>query len=333
MLHLIAPQLLVRYLGPAMIAVAFMPSLYAAQRDEPASYPMKPIRFLVPYSAGAGTDTTARVVAAKLAERWGQQVVVDNRTGAAGSIALEATANATPDGHTICLITASQAVLPASGQKLPYDITKDLRPVGQVSSLVYVVYHPPSVPVKSIKELIAYAKANPGKLNFGSSGVGSLQHVAGELLNHMAGIKLVHVPYRGATNIITAMIANEVQLGFNTMFGVRPQVQAGRLRWLAITSAKRSPIVDLPTVAESGLPGYEAAQWYGIVTSSRTPTAIVTKLNEAVAELLRAPEVMQRLTADGSELVGSTPEQFAAHIKSDIEKWRALVKTANLQLN
>jgi len=324
---------LAKLLALGAFCSSVVPALHAAEIDSARGYPAKPIRFIVPYPAGAGTDTTARTVAAKLAERWGHQVVVDNRTGAGGAIAIESTANANPDGYTLCLITASQAVSAASGQKLPYDLRKDLRPVAQVTSLFYVVYHPISLPVKSVKELIAYAKANPGKLNFASSGVGSLQHVSGEMLNYMAGIKMVHVPYRGAASIITAMLANEVHVGFNSMFGVRPQVQAGRLRWIAITATKRSPVVDLPTVAESGLPGFEVAQWYGIVTSARTPTPIVTKVNAAVREILQAPDVAQRLTADGSELVGGTPEQFAAYITSDIEKWRKLVKAANLQLN
>jgi tripartite-type tricarboxylate transporter receptor subunit TctC len=297
------------------------------------AYPNKPIRLIVPYSAGAGTDTTARIVAAKLTEKWGQQVVVDNRTGAAGAIGVEYTASANPDGYTLCLITASQAVSAASGQKMPYNILTDLRPVTQVTAVFYVVYLPLSVPAKSMKELIAYAKANTGKLNFASSGVGSLQHVAGELLNLMAGIKMVHVSYRGAANIIPAMLANEVQVGFNSLFGVRPQVQAGRLRWVAITAAKRSPLIDLPTVAESGLPGYEVQQWYGIVTSAKVPTSIVTRLHSAVSESLQAPDVVQRLSADGSVIVGSTPEQFGDYIKSDIAKWTRLVKEANLQLH
>ena len=243
--------------------------------DSAANYPSKPVRFIVPYSPGAGTDTTARTIAAKLAEKWGQQVVIDNRPGASGVIAVEQTALANPDGHTICLFSASQATIESTGQKLPYDITKDLQPVTQVTSVFFVVYHPPSLPVKSIRELIAYAKANPGKINYGTSGIGSLQHFAGELMSHTAGIRMVQVPYKGAANIVTAMLANEVQLGFNSMFSVRPQVQAGRLRWLAITAGKRSPTVDLPTVAESGLPGYDVVQWYGIITSARVPAPIV----------------------------------------------------------
>ena len=317
----------------ACIAPAFAAPLHAAQSDALSLYPNKSIRFIVPFAPGAGTDTTGRTLAQKLGEKWGQQVVVDNRTGAAGAIGVEYTMNANPDGYTICLISATHSTDAATNPKLPYDLTKDLQAVSQVTSLFYVVYHHPSVPVKSIKELVAYARANPGKLNYGSSGTGGLQHFAGELFNHMAGTKMVHVPYRGAGAAIPAMLANEIQLGFATLFGVRPQVQAGRLRWLAITSGKRSPVVDLPTVAESGLPGYEVDQWYGVITSAKVPRPIVAKLHGAIADALKSPDVAQRLASDGSTPVASTPEQFGAHIKSEIGKWRKLVKDANLTLH
>jgi tripartite-type tricarboxylate transporter receptor subunit TctC len=306
---------------------------HAAQSDPAANYPNKPIRLIVPYSAGGATDITARVIGAKLTEQWGQQVVVDNRTGAGGAIAVEFTSNATPDGHTLCLFSASQATATAAGQKLPYDLLRDLQPISQSISVFYVVYHNPTLPVKSVKDLIAHAKANPGKLNYGTSGVGSLQHLAGELLSHMTGVKLVMVPYKGAANITTAMAANEVQLGFNSMFSVRPHVQAGRLRWIAITSARRSPLVDLPTMAESGLPGYEVTQWYGLITGSRVPKPIVEKLSAAAVQAVKAPEVAQRLTADGSEIVGSTSQEFDAHIKAEVAKWQKLVKAANLRFD
>ena len=297
-----------------------------------SSYPRKPIRFIVPYAPGAGTDTTARAISAKLVERWGQPIVVDNRSGAGGVIGVEAGVNANPDGHTIVLVTNSQAVIQASGQKLSFDLAKDLQPITQVLSVFYVVYHPPSLPVTSIRELIAYAKANPGKLNFASSGAGSLQHIAGELFNQMGGVSLVHVPYKGSAGMITGALANEVQLGMSSLFSVRPQVQAGRLRWLAITAAKRSPVVDLPTVAESGLPGYVVDQWYGIAAPARVQKPIAAALHAGITEALKAPEVAQRLTADGSVVIGTSPEQFGAHIRSEIAKWKKLVKEAKLQM-
>ena len=308
--------------------------LAAAQADAVKDYPNKPIRFIVPFTAGAGTDTTARTIAQKLSEMWGQQVVVDNRTGAAGAIGVDLTAQAAPDGYTICLISASNAVNSATNPKLPYDLTRDLQGVTQATTLFYIVYHHPSVPVKSIKELIAYAKANPGKLNFGSSGTGGLQHFAGELFNHMARVKMVHVPYKGTAGVTVAMLAGDVQVGFGTLFGVRPHITSGRLRALAITAGKRSPAVpDLPTVAEAGLPGYEVDQWYGVITSAKAPRPIVAKLSAAMAEALKSPEVVQRLSHDGSTPVGSSPEQFTAHIRSEIAKWRTLVKEAGLELH
>lgn len=306
--------------------------LHAAQPDAAAKYPDKPIRLIVPFSPGAGTDTTARTIAQKLSEKWGQQVVTDNRPGAAGAIGVEYTMNANPDGHTICLVSASLSTNSATNPKLPYDLTRDLQAITQATSLFYVVYLNPSLPVKSVKELIAHAKANPGKLNYGSSGTGGLQHFAGELFNHMAGVQMTHVPYKGAGTVIPAMLSNEVQVGYSTLFGVRPQVQAGRLRWIAITAAKRSAAVDLPTVAESGLPGYEVDQWYGIITSSKVPMPIVRKLNAAIVESLKSPDVIQRLASDGSTPVGSTPEQFGAHIRSEIAKWKKLVREANITL-
>jgi tripartite-type tricarboxylate transporter receptor subunit TctC len=307
--------------------------LHAAQGDSAADYPTKPIRFIVPFAPGAGTDTTARTIGQKLGDKWGQQAVVENRTGAGGAIGVELTANANPDGYTICLISASNSVNSATNPKLPYDLTKDLQGIAQATSLFYVVYIHPSVPAKSIKELIAHAKSNPGKLNFGSSGTGTLQHFAGELLNHQAGINIVHIPYKGTAAVIPAMLAGEVQVGFGSLIGTRPQIQANRVRGLAITSRKRSPAIDLPTVAESGLPGYEVDQWYGVITSAKVAKPIVNKLSAAIGEALKEPDVVKRLATDGSTPVGSSPEQFNAHIRSEIAKWRKLVKEANLQLH
>jgi tripartite-type tricarboxylate transporter receptor subunit TctC len=308
--------------------------LSAAQADAAKNYPNKPIRFVVPFVPGAGTDTTARTIALKLSEMWGHQVVVDNRTGAAGAIGVDITAQAIPDGYTICLISASHSVNSATNPKLPYDLTRDLQGISQATSLFYVVYHHPSIPVKSIKELVAHAKANPGKLNFGSSGTGGLQHFAGEMFNHLAGVKMVHVPYKGTAAVTVAMLAGEVQVGFGTLFGVRPHMTSGKLRALAVSTAKRSPAVpELPTVAEAGVPGYEVDQWYGVITSAKVPKPIVNKLSAAIAEALKAPDVAKRLAADGSTPVGSGPDQFTAHIRSEIAKWQKLVKEAKLVLH
>ena len=320
-----------RFLAAAC-ALAIAPALHAAQSDPAANYPQKPIRFIVPFSPGAGTDTTARTIAQKLSEKWGHQVVADNRTGAGGAIGVDYAAKAIPDGYTICLISASNSVNSATNPGLPYDLVKDLQGISQATSLFYVLYIHPAVPAKSLQELIAYLKANPGKLNFGSSGSNTLQHFAGELLNHMAGVKIVHVPYKGTAAVIPAMMAGEVQVGFGSLIGTRTQMQAGRLRGIAITAAHRSPAVDLPTVAEAGVPGYEVDQWYGVITSALVPQPIVRKLNAAIVEAIHQPDVGARLAADGSTPVGSSPAQFNAHIKSEIAKWKKLVKEANLPL-
>ena len=286
----------------------------------------------MPFSPGAGTDLTARTLAQKLNEKWGQQVVADNRTGAGGAIGVDFAAKAIPDGYTICLISASNSVNSATNSTLPYNLEKDLQGITQATSLFYVLYIHPSIPAKSVAELITYTKANPGKLNFGSSGNNTLQHFAGEMLNHLAGIKIIHIPYKGTAAVIPAMMAGEVQVGYGSLIGTRPQMQAGRLRGVAITAAKRSPSIDLPTVAESGVPGYEVDQWYGVITSARVPQSIVKKLSDAMIEGLQQPETAARLAGDGSIPVGSSPAQFTAHIKSEIAKWKRLVKEANLKM-
>ncbi len=322
------------FISACCAGALFAPALYAAQSADPAAnYPNKPIRMIVPFAPGAGTDTTARTIAQKLSEKWGQQVVVDNRAGAGGAIGVDYTAKANPDGYTICLISASVSVNSATNPKLPYDLEQDLQGISQATSLFYVVYIHPTVPAKTIKELIAHAKANPGKLNFGSSGTGTLQHFSGELFNHQAGIKIVHVPYKGTAAVIPAMLAGEVQVGFGSLIGTRAQMQANRVRGLAISAQKRSPAIDLPTVAESGLATYEVDQWYGIIAPAKVPKSIVMKLNGAIIEALKQPDVANRLASDGSIPVGSTPEQFNAHIRSEIAKWKRLVKEANLQLH
>jgi tripartite-type tricarboxylate transporter receptor subunit TctC len=319
----------------AMLFLADVTPVHAAAAGDSAkAYPNKPIRLIVPFVAGAGTDITARAIGVKLAERWGHQVVVDNRPGAAGTIGVEITAQATPDGYTICLISASHSVNAATNPKLPYDLTRDLHAVSQATSLFYVVYVNPAVPAKSVKELIALAKANPGKLNYGSSGTGGLQHFAGELFSYLAGVKLVHIPYKGGAAVIADVLAGQIQMGFGTLLSTRAHMKAGRLRLLAVSTRERSPSApELPTVAESGVPGYEVDQWYGVITSAKVSPAIVNKLAAAVAEAVKSPDVAQRFSAEGSTPVGSSPEQFGAHIKSEIAKWRKLVKDAGLALH
>jgi tripartite-type tricarboxylate transporter receptor subunit TctC len=306
--------------------------LSAAEADPAPGYPAKQIRMIIPFAPGAGTDLTARTIALKLSEKWGQQVVAENRTGAGGTIGVDMTAKAEPDGYTICLISASNTVNAATNPGLPYDMTRDLQGISQATSLFYVLYIHPSVPAKNVAELVAYARANPGKLNFGSSGNNTLQHFSGELFNHLAKVKMVHVPFKGTAAVIPAMLAGDVHVGFGSLIGTRAQIQQGKLRGIAITAAKRSTSVDLPSLAESGLPGFEVDQWYGIITSAKVPQNIVRKLNGAIVDAVNQPDVASRLAADGSIPVGSTPEHFNGYIRSEIAKWKRLVQEAKLQL-
>jgi tripartite-type tricarboxylate transporter receptor subunit TctC len=314
----------------ACVAFAAAP-IFAQSQDQ---YPTRPVRLIVGLAAGGGVDTTARAVAQKLTEAWGQQVIVDNRTGATQAIALDLTAKAAPDGYTICMITGATTINSAVNPKLPYELTKDFAAVSQVSTAYYVVFLSASMPVKSIRELVAYARANPGKVNYGSPGTGGSQHLAWEMFGHMTGTRLVHVPYKGAPAFVAAMLAGEIQVGMSSLINVRPHLSSGRLRALAITAKERSPSVpELPTVAEAGVPGYEANQWIGVVTGAKVAPAIVSKLNAGIADALKSPSVVQRLGADGSTAASSSPEEFSALIKSEIATWRKLVTDVKLVLN
>ena len=313
-------------------AIVFSSNVGAATPAE--AFPQKPVRFIVPFVPGAGTDITTRALSAKLSQMWGQQVVADNRSGAGGAIAAEITARADPDGYTICLISAGHSVLSASGNPIPYDLEKDLQAIAQVTSLFYVLTVHPSLPAKSVAELIAYARANPGKLNQGSSGTGALQHLSGEMMAYKAGVKFTHIPYKGGAAALAATLGSEVDMSFTTLLSARPHMQSNRLRILGITAGKRSPAApELPTIAEGGVPGFEANQWYGVITSAKVPKDIVNKLSLALNAAVNAPDVAERLMKDGSTPHGTTPAQFQAHIKSEIAKWRELIKVAGIKLN
>ncbi len=323
-----------RAAGALAVAALATTSTMGWAADAVKDYPNKPVRLIGPFTPGAGTDTTARMIAKSLSEQWKQQVVVDNRTGAAGAIGVDLTAKAAPDGYTICLISASMHVNSATNPNLPYDLTKDLQGISQATSLFYAVYLNPNVPAKNVQELIAYAKANPGKLNYSSSGTGGLQHLAGELFDYLAKTKMTHVPFKGSAAGIVANLSGEVQVGFGTLFGVRPHMQTNRLRVIAITASKRSPAVpDIPTVAESGIPGYNVDQMYGIIGSVKIPKPIISKINAGIVTALKDPEVVKKLNADGSVPIGSTPEAYTATIRAEVDKWRKLAKAANLQLH
>ena len=312
-----------------------MPHAAGAQTDaSAAAFPSKPVRFISAAVPGAGSDTTARAIAHKLTQMWGQQVIVDNRAGAAGLIALDVLAKSLPDGHTFVLASTNVPINTAINAGWPYDLNRDMQPVSQVTSLFYIAYHHPAVPVTTFKELLAHGRAHPCKLYFSSAGTGMLQHLGWEMVMQMAGVKFTHVPYKSGAPAITATIAGETQFGFGTLISLRPHLQSGRLRFLAVTSKQRAPTLpDVPTIAESGLPGYEIDQWYGVVTAAKVPAAIVNKLNASIVAAVKSPEVAQRLAADGSTAVGSTVAQFSATINAETAKWRKVVKDTGLVLN
>lgn len=297
------------------------------------SYPVKPVRFISPYAPGGGTDTMARVLAQRLSENLGRQVIVENRPGGGGIVGTEAAAKAPPDGYTILLGSKGPlTVNPALYAKLPYDTVRDLAPISLVSIVPAVLAVHPSLPVNSVKELIALARARPGELTFSSSGNGGSGHLSGEQFAALAGAKMVHVPYRGTGPATTAVLSGEVTLSFGNMVALMPHVQAGRLRVLGVTSAKRvSAAPQVPTVAESGLRGYEYVTWYGVLAPAGTPRDVIAKLNTELVRIARQPDMKDKLTGEGGDVVGSTPEEFAAYIKSELVSSAKLVKSANVK--
>jgi tripartite-type tricarboxylate transporter receptor subunit TctC len=295
------------------------------------TYPSRPIRMIVAYPPGGGTDQVGRVMAEQLTVTLGQNVVVDNRGGATGNIGTELASRALPDGYTLLMgNVAPNAVNVSLFKKLPFDPVKDFSPVSLVAITPNILVAHPSIPVKTIKELIAFAKAKPGTLNFPSAGVGSSSHLAGELLKSLAGISMVHVPFKGGGPALIAVIAGEVQVMFATMPAAMPHVKSGKVKPVAVTTAKRSQAMpELPTIAESGVKGYDASTWYGLLAPARTPQAIVTRLHGDTVKILAGP-TRQRLEAQGFEPDGGTPAEFAAYIKSEIIKWAKVIKDAGI---
>jgi tripartite-type tricarboxylate transporter receptor subunit TctC len=303
-----------------------------AQTATAQNYPARPIRLIVPFPPGGGTDITARAVAQKLGESWGQTVVVDNRPGANGTIGVDIAARSAPDGYTFTMISSSHAVNTSLYAKQPYDLLKDLAPITQATSQPYAFVINPSVSAKSVKELIAIAKAKPGALNYGSSGTGGISHLAGALLGSLTGTDLVHVPYKGGAPATIDVISGQIQMLFGTLLLTGPHIKAGRLRVLAVTTPQRWPgTPELPTMQEAGVPGCVITQWYGMLAPAKTPQPVVTKLNKEIARLLHQPDVKEKLAADGADAVGNTPEQFGAHIKSEVAKYGKLVKQIGLK--
>ena len=298
--------------------------------DMQQGYPAKPMRFVVGFAPGGGTDTVARILAQKLGESFGQSVVVDNRAGAGGNIANELVATAAPDGYTILFVSASFAIHPSLYKKLPYDPAKDFTPVSLASSSPYLLALHPSVPARSVQELIALAKAQPGKLNYASAGTGSTLHLAAELFKSMAGVDIVHVPYKGA-NGITDLLAGAVQLTFAGLPQTLPHVKAGRLRGLAVTTSQRAAAIpELPTIAEAGVPGYEVDSWYGVLEPAGTPTSRIDALSNAIRAALREPDVKAKFAAQGLETRGTSPRDFGAYITREMPKWAKVVRAAGI---
>lgn len=313
------------FLGIALAALVWTAS---AAAQSPA-YPVKPIRLIV----GPGPDSLARLFGQKLTEAWGQPVIVDQRGGGGGTISAEAVAKAPPDGYTLLLATGTHAINPLV-YKTAYDIVRDFEPVTLLGSTPFVLAVNPSVPAHSVAELIALAKARPGKLNYGSGGNGTPPHLATELFKSMAGVDIVHVPYKTVAAAITDLIAGQVQVMFTVGPAGLPQVKAGRIRGLAVSTARRSSFApDLPTVAESGMPGFDVVAWNGVLAPAGTPKPVITKLHDAIIAAMREPDVRSRMAGLGFEPVGDTPEQFGEFLKADVARWAKVVKASGAHVD
>lgn len=308
----------------------------AAGGAQPAGalYPVKPVRFIVPFAPGGGNDIIARIVGQKLTEVWGQQVVVDNRPGAGGNIAAETTANAPPDGHTVFQFNVANTIAVSLYKKLAYDPVKDFAAVTQLASTPFMLVAHPSVRAKTVQELIALAKSQPGKLNYASSGNGGSSHLVSELFKTMSGTDIVHIPYAGSGPALNDLIAGQVQVEFTAPSAVIGHVKSGRVRALGVSSLKRIALApDVPTVAESGVAGFDASAWYGVVVPARTPQPVVTKLHADIVQVLRQPDIRERMTSQGVDLVGSSPMEFSKFIQAEIQKWGRVVKVSGARVD
>ncbi|HTD90807.1 MAG TPA: tripartite tricarboxylate transporter substrate binding protein [Burkholderiales bacterium] len=320
---------------PLLFAIVCSPALVTGIDAAIAQqYPSKPIRILVGFAAGGPSDVAARTIGQKLTEKWGQQVVVDIRPGAGGNIATELAAKSPPDGYTLLEPAFAHAVNPVLYSKLPFDALKDFAPILLFASIANMLVVHPSVPATSVKELVAFAKTRPNQLTYGSSGSGTASHFAGELLNMMAGLKVTHVPYKGLTPAHVDTIAGQLSMMFDGIVTGVPAVKAGKLRALAVTTAKRwRGTPELPTMSEAGLTGFEVNSWYGLLAPTGTPREIITRLNSEVARSLREPDARERLYTIGAEPMGGTPEEFDKYIRSEMAKWSKVIKTAGITVN
>ena len=313
-----------------MLPAVFPASLLAAERSD---YPSRPIRLIVGQAPGGGLDIISRALAQKLTESLGQSVVVDNRAGAAGTLGSALAAKSAPDGYTALIVSVTYSINPSLYKNLPFDPVRDFQPVSLFASTPFILLANPSLPVKNVKELIAYAKERPKQLNYGSGGVGNSGHLAAELFSSMAGVEFTHIPYKGSGLAMTDLLSGQIQLLFNSMIQGLPYAKNRKLTALAITTAQRSAVLpDLPTIAESGLPGYEFSSWYGLMVPAATARPIVNKLHAEVVRALAQPDFRQRLALDGSEPIGSTPEQFAAFLAAEMGKWEKVARSSGLRI-
>ena len=311
----------------AWTAAILAAMLWAASGATAQPYPAKSIRVIAGFPPGSGADITARVIGARLSEALGQQVVVENRPGAGSNIAAEIAAKSTADGYTLFIGTVANTINATLYAKLPFDFARDFAPVALTTAAPNVLVVHPSVPAKSVKDLIALAKSRPGQLNYASAGTGTAPHLSGELFNAMAGVRMVHIPYKGSPPAVTDLLAGEVALMFSPSSTVLPHVKTGRLRALAVTTAARLPsLPELPTVAESGLKGYETITWFGFVAPARTPPAVITRLNAEIVKVLALPEVRNLFASQGIETLGGTPDRFASYIRDEIAKWAEAIR-------
>ncbi|MEY4598948.1 MAG: hypothetical protein RLZZ445_1745 [Pseudomonadota bacterium] len=313
----------------ALAALCATPHTFAAQADK---YPSRPVRMLVPFAPGGGTDITARLIAANVTTAFGQQVIVDNRAGGGGTIGAEMAVRAAPDGYTVIMVSGSYGTN-AALYSLPYDPVKDIQPIVMIGDTGFVLSLHPSVPAKTVQELINHAKANPGKLNYASTGTGGITHLATELFNLMAVTKMTHIPYKGTGPALADLLGGQVQLIFGAMPAAIPHVKSGKLRGVGVTTAKRAPALpDMPTIGET-VKDYEAPLWYGLWGPKGLPKPIITRWNQEVAKALQTEEMKKRLATDGVEPAGGPPEQFLNAIARDVEKWKKVVKAANIKVS
>ena len=314
------------------LAAAAASAPWPARAQAPDAWPSKPIRFILPFPPGGGTDILGRLIAERLTAGLGQPVVTENRGGAGGNVGAEAAAKSAPDGYTIVLVAPSLCISPSLYSKLNYDPVKDFAPVSLVATVPNVMVTNPLVPAKTLKDFIALAKSKPGELNFGSGGSGTSNHLAGELFNIVADVKLVHVPYKGVNLAMNDVLSGRVQLVFIGIPAAAPHIKAGRLRALALAAPRRSPVLpDVPTADEAGLPKFEVTTWYGILAPAGTPKTVVSRLNSELVRIMHAPELKERLDALATDPVTSTPDEFADLIVREIAKWGDVVRRAGLK--